>query len=102
MIDDLFIYSGQNPFGCWHCGGMGYQDYPSNKMPCPVEGHQKRAEQNLQDVMRVMEARKKNYRSEMGKCPYCLAQGREIGIECEHWSGDGWARDRKIAFRKGN
>ena len=27
------------PDGCCYCGMTGYEDYPSNKIPCRMQGH---------------------------------------------------------------
>jgi len=28
-----------NIFGCEYCAGVGYEDYPSRKIPCRIAGH---------------------------------------------------------------
>jgi hypothetical protein len=92
---DPFTYGGEEPFACQHCAGMGYQDYPLNKLPCPIPGHAEKYERNVADINRLMESLKRPYTPAEGNCPYCLAAGEPVGVGCRHWTGNGWSRDRK-------
>ena len=89
----MLNYAGEHLLGCYYCAGMGYQDYPSNTKPCPIEGHKKMADQNSQDVISLMESSKRPYSPEFGNCPYCLVAKKPVGINCKHWQGHGWKRD---------
>ena len=82
----MFNYSGNKPFGCYFCAGMGYEDYPANKIPCRIEEHMETASENNSDVVDFMEFKKTP--TFEGKCPYCQAI-----INCKHWKGLGWKRD---------
>lgn len=39
------------------------------------------------------------YRPEVGNCPYCAAAGLPVGVDCEHWTGNGWSKDPVAAAR---
>ena len=91
---DPFLYGGEDPFGCKHCAGMGYLDYPTCEKPCLVLGHRERYESNFKDVMRMMDGLKRPYKKDDGNCPYCLSQKKPVGVECRHWTGAGWSRNR--------
>lgn len=94
MTFDPFSYGGDHPFMCSYCAGMGYEDYPSNQIPCRIGGHKDQYESNLEDVMAMLGGFRKEYDSSThGNCPYCKAAGREIGVDCEHWDGLGWMKD---------
>ena len=73
--------------GCWFCGGMGYRDYPSNRVPCPVPGHRGRYEDTVRVVAAYMAANPKPYPVGTA-CPYCRSD-----VQCKHWTGHGWTRD---------
>jgi hypothetical protein len=78
-------------FGCWYCAGTGYLDYPMNKRPCPVQGHAEAHQSNVNAISTYMKANPNPYRPEIeGACPYCGEK-----VECVHWTGWGWSRDKK-------
>ena len=95
---DPFDYGGEEPFGCIHCAEMGYMDYPSTMNPCLVPGHAEKYKRNLANIMEMMDERRRPYSSQEGKCPYCLALGRVVGIDCEHWFGLGWSKSGNYHF----
>lgn len=78
-------------FGCKHCAGTGYLDYPSCKRPCPIEGHKGTAdlEQRI-TIVAMREVYKNN--PQPRNCPYCKQN------PCEHWTGLGWVNPQ---FKKG-
>ena len=88
----IFDYSGDEPFGCEHCAGMGYMDYPSNQRPCIIPGHVEQYERNLSSLRVAMKSLERPYSPSDGNCPYCLALGRPTGISCKHWTGLGWSK----------
>lgn len=75
-------------FGCGHCAGMGYTDYPSCTKPCPVPGHLERHQANERGVRVQMEAMRRDWVETDGPCPYCKETGN-----CPHWTGLGWSKD---------
>ena len=74
-------------FGCPHCAGMGYMDFPSNQKPCPIPGHLERYQSNLKIVNKQTDSLKRKWSALDGPCPYCKAEE-----ECEHWTGLGWTK----------
>ena len=92
-MTDFFTPDGE--FGCEFCAGMGYEDYPSSRIPCRMSGHLAKHEQNVRQVMAHMNARRRNWSPEDGRCPYCKTNG-----ECKHWRGDSWVKDGGGPFRK--
>lgn len=92
VMIDLFSYSGGDDFECEYCAGVGYTDYPTCSKPCPVPGHRERHEANMKRVEAAFDLRLRHYQVSDGNCPYCLAQGKPVGIECEHWAGMGWSK----------
>jgi len=77
---------------CKHCAGMGYIDYPLNTKPRPIPGHRELAERAFQVERARLETLKKPYSPKEGNCPYCLAEGKPVGIQCKHWNGLGWSK----------
>jgi hypothetical protein len=77
--------------GCPYCAMTGYEDYPNNQIPCRI--HRGLGQQIARTNSALLEGMRKLYTPEEGNCPYCLYQGRPVGVDCEHWTGLGWSRD---------
>ena len=77
-------------FGCYYCSGMGYEDYPTNKMACRISEHVTWAAHNVELILASMDAARKPYTT--GTCPYCKAAGLPVGVDCIHWTGLGWLK----------
>jgi hypothetical protein len=70
--------------GCLSCGATGYEDYPSNKIPC---------RKGCPDTVKMLGdlAYFPEYRvpwEQDAKCPHCGE------MNCQHWTGRGWSRDK--------
>lgn len=75
-------------FWCNHCGGMGYEDYPHNLIPCRITKHKEIADKNVEWFRAEIITQRKPYKQGDGTCPYCLAT-----VNCQHWTGLGWKKD---------
>jgi len=73
--------------GCEFCGATGYEDYPSCRVPCRINGHR---EQGDRDVAAALSAIGRPWSTAKGPCPFCK-QG-----PCEHWTGYGWINPKSI------
>lgn len=74
-------------FGCEYCAGVGYEDYPSSKIPCRIPGHLQRHQLNVAEAQQIINTKKRRKLPIDGPCPYC-----KKNEECEHWTGIGWIK----------
>ena len=74
-------------FGCKHCAGTGYEDYPSCNVPCRELGHKQRGDGLAMAERGLLESSRRDWRLSDGNCPYCGANN-----ECKHWTGLGWSK----------
>ena len=74
-------------FGCKHCAGTGYEDYPTCNVPCRVPGHKKQGDGLAAVERAALESTRRAWQPSDGACPYCGADS-----ECEHWAGLGWSK----------
>ena len=78
----MFTIFTVDDFSCYYCAGVGYEDYPTCKIPCRILGHRERHEA---DVKQEWQRLKRYWRPDDGPCPFCKRDE-----QCEHWSGLGW------------
>uniref|UniRef100_A0A6M3LPM7 Uncharacterized protein n=1 Tax=viral metagenome TaxID=1070528 RepID=A0A6M3LPM7_9ZZZZ len=74
-------------WGCRYCSGMGYEDFPSNRVPCRIEEHLGLAKSD-HDLAKAYLDTVRRDAAVNEVCPYCRKTGN-----CEHYGGLGWSRD---------
>jgi hypothetical protein len=74
-------------FGCKHCAGTGYEDYPTCSVPCRMSSHKQRGDGFAVAGRALLELSRRDWCSSDGACPYCRANS-----ECKHWTGLGWSK----------
>lgn len=80
--------------GCPYCAMTGYQDYPTNKMPCPVVGHVEMHKATEYLMKAFLERQRRDWKANDAPCPYCKANKM-----CKHWTGLGWSRDYDSGYK---
>ena len=40
-------------WGCYYCAGVGYEDYPSCKIPCRIPGHKNKHDKTVKELLKI-------------------------------------------------